>query len=116
MILPLGLAYAGKMGSGDQYYPWIHVDDIAHLFTYCVEHNVSGIVNGVASRKQPIPNILLYTYYGTDAVTNGEFAKILGKIGGKFTIPVPDIVVRTMFGDRAFMILVRSRYHSCIVF
>lgn len=49
------------MGSGNQYYPWIHIEDIAHLFAYCVEHNVTGVVNGVAPRKYPTPNIYVYT-------------------------------------------------------
>eukprot|EP00029_Vermamoeba_vermiformis_P003285 TRINITY_DN1367_c0_g1_i1.p2 TRINITY_DN1367_c0_g1~~TRINITY_DN1367_c0_g1_i1.p2 ORF type:complete len:110 (+),score=24.65 TRINITY_DN1367_c0_g1_i1:597-926(+) len=81
------------MGAGDQFYPWIHVEDIAHLFVYCVEHNVSGVVNGVAPH----------------AVTNGQFASILGKVSGKFTVPAPEFVVKTMFGDRAFMILEGSK-------
>jgi hypothetical protein len=93
LLLPLGLAYAGKMGSGNQYYPWIHIEDIAHLFAYCVEHNVTGVVNGVAPH----------------AVTNGEFASILGKVSGKFTVPAPEFVVKTMFKERAFMILEGSK-------
>ena len=38
----------GKLGSGKQWMPWIHEDDLANLFVHAVEHPVSGVWNATA--------------------------------------------------------------------
>ncbi len=46
-VFRLGLG--GKLGSGTQWMPWIHLDDLCRLFLFCVENqSVSGPVNGTA--------------------------------------------------------------------
>ena len=51
----------GKLGSGKQWMPWIHMADIAGLYRYAAEHDISGVLNGTA----PIP------------VRNEEFTEVL---------------------------------------
>lgn len=54
-ILPAFRAFAGgRLGSGKQWMPWIHVADIAELFTYAVENEVSGVWNATA--PNPVRN------------------------------------------------------------
>lgn len=47
--LPFFLGLGGPVATGEQYLPWIHVDDLAHLIVYCIENpKVDGVLNGVA--------------------------------------------------------------------
>jgi len=37
------------MGTGNQFFPWIHVDDVCRMVLFAIENDeVQGIVNGVA--------------------------------------------------------------------
>ena len=48
-ILPFFFGLGGRMGSGQQAMPWIHVKDLAELSVHCLEsHNCSGVYNAVA--------------------------------------------------------------------
>lgn len=59
-ILPFFFGLGGRMGSGQQAMPWIHVQDLADLSVHCLEsHNCSGVYNAVAP----------------DIVTNSQFVK-----------------------------------------
>lgn len=59
MYVPFFLGLGGPIGSGKQFFPWIHIDDMVRLFMFAIEENISGVLNGVA------PQI----------ITNQEFAK-----------------------------------------
>jgi uncharacterized protein len=59
-----GLGLGGRLGSGGQWMPWIHLEDQVRLMLWCIENaNVAGPVNHVAP--------------GT--VTNREFTATLAK-------------------------------------
>lgn len=37
------------MGNGNQFFPWIHIDDVCRMTLFAIENNqIKGIVNGVA--------------------------------------------------------------------
>ena len=41
--------FAGAaLGSGKQWQSWIHIDDVAGIFLYCMEKRITGVVNAVA--------------------------------------------------------------------
>lgn len=42
------------LGTGKQWYSWIHIDDIARLFLFAVTHNLDGVYNAVA--PNPVTN------------------------------------------------------------
>lgn len=47
--LPFFMGVGGPVATGQQFLPWIHVDDLAHLIVYSIENpNVDGVLNGVA--------------------------------------------------------------------
>jgi uncharacterized protein len=49
LYVPFYFGLGGRMGSGDQWLPWIHIDDIAHLLLFAIENEkVKGVLNGVA--------------------------------------------------------------------
>jgi len=89
MKMPLGLAYVGKIGDGEQYFPWIHVDDAANMITWVIENeNIRGPVNVVAQ----------------ESVTNAQFADTLQKVFKRPAVPFPKKVFDLMFGESAVML------------
>jgi uncharacterized protein (TIGR01777 family) len=84
----------GKLGSGKQWMPWIHVDDVAEAFAYAVENEVSGVWNATA--PQP--------------VRNSEFTRELAHaLGRPALFPVPPVALRLAFGEFAQHMLDSAR-------
>lgn len=80
----------GRLGNGRQYWSWVHVDDIVALFTFALENDVSGPLNGAA------PN----------PVTNREFTRALAKaVHRPVSLPVPSFSLRLLYGEMADMLL-----------
>lgn len=47
--MPFYFGLGGPVGTGDQYLPWIHIDDLSNLIIYSIENkSVEGVLNGVA--------------------------------------------------------------------
>lgn len=96
MLTPFYFGLGAPLGSGNQYMPWIHIDDLVDMMLYAAGHeHVTGPLNGVA------PN----------PVTNREFTKTLGCVVGRptFMPPVPRFVLRTMIGEFADVLLTSQR-------
>jgi hypothetical protein len=91
MILPFKLFAGGPLGSGNQWFPWIHIDDLIGAFLFVLKNqDISGAVNFTA------PN----------PVTMKEFCTKLGKVLGRPSwIPVPVIVLRLAVGEFANFLL-----------
>jgi uncharacterized protein len=84
------------IGSGRQWFPWIHQEDLFGIFSFVLEnHAISGPINCVA------PN----------PVRNGEFAKILARTLGRPVIlpAVPAFVLRTVLGEFGNVVLKGQR-------
>jgi uncharacterized protein (TIGR01777 family) len=94
-MLPAFRAFAGgKLGSGKQWMPWIHIDDLITMFRRAMETEISGVWNGTA------PN----------PVTNAQFTAALGKaIGRPAFLEIPSFAVKLMFGEMSEMVLTGSR-------
>jgi len=91
-LFKLGLG--GRLGSGKQWMPWVHAQDVAKLFMFAAENEVSGVLNGVA------PN----------AVRNSEFTKALGEAVHRPAIfPAPPFVLKLVAGDVAQQLLDSGR-------
>ncbi len=84
-LLLFKLGAGGRMGSGQQYLPWISLADEVSAVLFCLtEDAVSGPVNLTA----PAP------------VTNAEFTKTLGRVLHRPTLlPVPLLPVKTLLGE-----------------
>jgi len=55
MCVPFRLGVGGKLGSGSQYFPWIHLDDAVGLLTFALQNDaVAGPLNTVA--PHPVSN------------------------------------------------------------
>jgi uncharacterized protein (TIGR01777 family) len=84
-MLPAFRAFAGgRLGSGKQWMPWIHADDVAGLFVHAVENDVSGVWNATS------PN----------PVSNAEFTRLLGRaVHRPALFPVPPFALKLAFGE-----------------
>lgn len=93
-VFKLGLGSA--LGSGKQYMPWIHVDDLIAIFYEALFNpNYKGVYNASAS----------------DQTDNNTFCKNLALALQKpFFMPkVPFFVLKMMFGEMANMLLTGTR-------
>lgn len=100
ILLPFKLGVGGILGSGRQWFPWIHLDDIVGIFRHALygEH-ISGLLNGVA------PN----------PATNAEFTKALGTALCRPTIfPVPEFALRIVMGEMANAALDSQRVYPTV--
>ncbi|HIP94120.1 MAG TPA: TIGR01777 family protein [Leucothrix sp.] len=95
MLPSFKLGLGGPMGSGKQWMPWIHRDDLIAMIHFIVENDeISGAVNGTA------PN----------PVSNEEFSKVLGKVLKRPAfIPMPAFVLKLMLGEMAEELLLAGR-------
>ena len=85
MMLPYKLFIGGPIGSGRQWFPWIHIDDLVNLYLFAVK---DGSLNGGINGTAPSP------------VTMGTFAKSLGKVLHRPSLfKVPAFVLRIVIGE-----------------
>jgi uncharacterized protein (TIGR01777 family) len=91
MLPPFKAGVGGPLGSGKQYMPWIHLDDLVGIYLAAIDHpDFSGAING----SSPNP------------VTNKEFSKALGKTLHRPAVaPVPAFVIKGMFGEMSQIVL-----------
>ncbi len=90
MLLPYRLGLGGPIGTGRQWWPWIHVADSIEAIAFVLEHKLNGPINVVA------PGI----------VTQGEFAKCLGRVLRRpAIIPFPAFALKLVLGGLAAEIL-----------
>ncbi|QKF73124.1 NAD-dependent epimerase/dehydratase (DUF1731 domain) [Aliarcobacter faecis] len=86
MMLPFKLGLGGVIGSGKQYFSYIHIDDLIKAYSFVIEKELDGVFNLTA----PTPT------------TNFEFTKTFGKILNRPTIfPVPEFVLKLIFSEGA---------------
>lgn len=83
------------LGSGKQYMPWIHIDDLCNLYIKSVEEELIGIFNAVAPEHH----------------TNKSFSKALAKSFKRpyLGIGIPSFLLRFLFGKMAVILLEGSR-------
>lgn len=90
------LGLGAQLGSGDQYWPWVTLNDVARLYRFVVtEQEVRGPVNATA------PN----------PVTNAVFTRTLNRVLHRptFPVPVPRVVLRVALGELADALLFASQ-------
>ena len=77
----------GRLGSGKQWVPWIHVDDLVRLILWSVDETV---IQGPVNATAPNP------------VRNSELtAELARRVGRPAWLPVPKFAVRLAFGEFA---------------
>ncbi|KAI9123910.1 hypothetical protein K1719_005210 [Acacia pycnantha] len=91
-MVPLFMVFAGgPLGSGKQWFSWIHLDDIVNLVYEALSNpSYKGVINGTA------PN----------PVRLAELCEQLGNVVGRPSwLPVPDFALKAVLGEGATVVL-----------
>ena len=98
MALPFRLFAGGPLGSGKQYFPWIHIDDEVAAIRFLLENDAAS---GPFNLSAPNPP------------TNKEFVRHVGRAMGRPSLmPTPSIALRTLFGEMSTVLLDGQRAFS----
>jgi uncharacterized protein (TIGR01777 family) len=90
VLLPYRIFFGGRLGSGRQWFSWIHLKDEVDAIAYIIENKLEGVFNLTA------PN----------PVTNNELGKIISKVLRRPNwFPVPGILMRLMLGEMSTLVL-----------
>jgi uncharacterized protein (TIGR01777 family) len=99
MLLPFRLGIGGPLGSGRQYWSWIHLDDWVALLAWLATPTGAELT-GVSAWNATAPG----------PVTNAEFSRILGRVLHRpAVIPVPEFALRLALGEFAQFLTVGAR-------
>lgn len=87
MLLPFKLGVGGTIGNGNQYFSFVHIDDLKNAFKFIIEHDT---LSGAFNLAAPQPT------------TNKGLTKALGKTLHRPTLfPVPEFVLKLIYGEGA---------------
>jgi hypothetical protein len=94
--LPFCLGLGGKLGSGKQFLPWVHIDDVVGLFLHAIEReDMQGIYNAVSP----------------DIVTNAEFTSLFARhLRRPAWFTKPAWMVKWIIGAERAPILLEGQY------
>jgi hypothetical protein len=91
MLLPFRLFAGGRLGTGRQWFPWIHIADEVRAIRFLMENETA---TGPFNLTAPAP------------LPNAEFSRLLGEqLRGPALIPVPGFILRLLFGEMATVLL-----------
>ena len=92
---PFRFGLGGPLGSGGQYFPWIHIKDLVRIVLHALDSpDLSGPINVVAP----------------DPPTQRTFARALGSaLRRPSLLPVPAFLLRALLGEKSEMILSGQR-------
>lgn len=95
MLTPFKLGAGGRLGSGKQWMPWIHIDDVVGVLLHASR---TAAVRGAINAVSPHP------------VTNGEFTRALGRaVHRPAFIPVPKTALRIACGEMSEILMASQR-------
>lgn len=92
---PWKLGLGGPLGTGKQWMPWIHIEDLTRLYLWAAERpDIFGPINAVAPKP----------------VTNRDFSHALGHaLSRPSLIPVPELALRLILGEFAYAVVYSQR-------
>ena len=94
-LVPLWkLGFATKLGSGNQWWPWIHINDFVSVAKFVIENEITGTLNVSAP----------------DPIQQSEFAYHLAKILNRpVLLRVPKFFLRMILGELALELIGSKR-------
>jgi uncharacterized protein (TIGR01777 family) len=95
VLPPFKAGVGGRLGAGNHWMPWIHIDDLVDLVVFAIsDAQLSGPLNGVA----PEP------------VRNSAFTRSLARaVHRPALFPVPAFVLKLLFGEMADIMIASQR-------
>jgi uncharacterized protein (TIGR01777 family) len=91
VALPFRMLVGGPLGSGQQWFPWIHIHDQVRAIRFAMENpQVSGTYNAVAP----------------EAIRNAAFGRALARRTRRpYWFPTPALLLRLMLGEKSTLVL-----------
>ena len=99
MSTPIKLGIGSPIGTGKQYMPWIHIDDICRIYEFALKNeSVEGAFNATAPEQS----------------NNHYFTKTIAKVLKKplFMPNIPGFILKLLFGELSVALLEGSRASS----
>lgn len=99
LMMPARFGFLVQTGNGNQYMPWIHIEDLCRIYLKAIDdQDMNGVYNAVSPQH----------------VTHYEFIRTLGQVMKKPVIPVPlpGFILRSALGEMSDVILKGSRISS----
>ena len=99
MMLPIKFGFGASLGSGGQFMPWIHMDDLCNMYLSAIENKeLEGIYNAVAPEHY----------------TNQEFTTAIANTLQKpLWLPnIPAFIFKLLFGKMSAILLYGSKVSS----
>lgn len=99
MVNPVKNGFGSALGSGKQYIPWLHIDDLCGIYKKAIEdENFHGVFNAVAPQH----------------INNNDLTKAIAQqLNKTLWLPnVPSFILKLVFGEASSMILEGSRVSS----
>jgi len=89
------LCLGGPLGSGKQWMPWVHVEDVARMFFHCIEDkNMRGAVN----------------FCAPESVRNSEFTRVIaGQVKRPAIAWAPAPILKLVLGNMSEILLFSER-------
>lgn len=95
LITPFKFGFGAILGSGKQWMPWIHIQDIIESIMFLINNDN---LNGPFNLTAPTP------------VTNTEFSKQLAKVLNRpCFLKLPSIIVKFIFGEMGETLLLKGQ-------
>ena len=90
MVRPIRFFVGSGFGSGKQVQSWIHLSDVARLYLYVIENQISGTVNAVAP----------------ETISNQNLTKLIAKtINRPLFLPnIPQFVMQLILGEMSSLL------------
>lgn len=126
-LLPLfRLGLGGRLGSGRQFLPWIHVDDLLRMIMHLLSANTAlgggggggvvkgDVVNGDVVNGDTVPGDVV-NGVAPEPATNAELTAALGRVLKRpVMLAVPALALRLALGEMAEEVLLASQRVSPI--
>ncbi|WP_370478361.1 TIGR01777 family oxidoreductase [Tamlana flava] len=98
LVKPIKYGLGAAFGSGKQWQSWIHITDLSNIFLYVLQHQLTGVYNGVA------PN----------PVSNTELTKtVAGVLKKPLVLPnIPKLFMKLILGEMHILLFESQRVSS----
>jgi len=98
IVKPIKFGLGAAFGNGKQWQSWIHIHDLANLFLYVLQNNLSGVFDGVA------PN----------PTSNSELTKTAASVLHKplFMPNIPKFFMKLILGEMHILLFESQRVSS----
>jgi uncharacterized protein (TIGR01777 family) len=106
MLLPFRLGLGGPLGSGRQYWSWIHLADWVNLVVWLA----TGTAPAAGATNTAPPRVSLWNATAPNPVTNAAFSRALGRaLRRPAFLRAPAFALRLLLGEFAQFLVTGAR-------